>query len=96
MIAAIFDFLKRHDPNLQTHVVIISQDTDFYLLLNKLKRFPRIKTHLMTSVDQQPFIHGLADVVVFYEKAFGNAQLPKKRKNREPSPFTPSKKSKSE
>lgn len=69
MLSSIFRFLHENIDN-TSHIVIISQDKDFYMLLNKLKRFRNTRTHLITGVEQQPFVEGLADILVFYKRAF--------------------------
>jgi hypothetical protein len=52
------------------HIFIISQESDFHILTNELKKYTKVKTHLMTSIIQRSFVNGLVDVVVYYKSAF--------------------------
>ncbi len=66
-----FQFLiDLKDSSLNAHIFIISQDSDFHILTNELKKYTKVKTHLMTSIIQRSFVNGLVDVVVYYKSAF--------------------------
>jgi hypothetical protein len=68
MISMLFDFLNRNKGDEHnTHVFLVSNDSDFQLLTSRLKRYPKVKTHLMTRLLQDSFFYGLADIVLFYE-----------------------------
>jgi hypothetical protein len=78
MIALFYKFLNRvKNENRNCHVLMMSNDWDFHLVSNKLKRYSKVKTHLITSrVIENSFFNGLADTVSFYER-IKNAKIPK-------------------
>jgi hypothetical protein len=91
LIFSLFQFLKNHKHH-NTHAVAVTQDTDFFLILNKLKGIDKVKTHLLTGFQfKKATTKGLADVVISYPKAFSSKRsAPETPAN--PSPMNKKKK----
>ena len=88
------------------HVIVVTNDSDFQLVLNKMKKNSKVRTHIVTSLMGDFFYNGLADMVLFYERVFStatssNSTTPNSNRNLQnnipiPPPITPEKKRKNE
>jgi hypothetical protein len=110
MIKLFYEFLKKTQADDNTcHVIIVTNDSDFQLVLNKMKKYSNVKTHIMTSLIGNYFNNGLADMVLFYERipptttpsnsttTPSNSTTPNPQKKIPfPPPITPDKKRKNE
>ncbi len=101
MIQLFYKFLNKiQNNNNNFHVLLVTKDSDFQLVTNKMKKYKKVKTHVMTSVVGNYFYNGLADMVLFYERAFSNTPTPNRSTPRNsiqyPPPKTPEKKRKND
>jgi hypothetical protein len=77
IITHVFAFLKT--TNNIVHVFLVSGDKDFLLLTGHLKKYSKVKTHLMTAYHHVALAKGLADVVISYPRIFPVPENPPNR-----------------
>jgi hypothetical protein len=76
MILSSIQFIEKCVSASPAHIFVISQDADLLILTNQLKTFRNVRIHVMTSIIHRSFVNGLADIVVYYERAFPKPKVP--------------------
>jgi hypothetical protein len=65
IIDLFYEFLdetKGKDHN--THVFLVSNDSDFQLISNRMKRYPKVKTHMMTSLFDESYLKAVVRIEI--------------------------------